>query len=552
MLHAFLKKGSFQDSVSLMLISRDLSKADDVNRVSIMMGTPANKDVFRETGLWHDLLNEAGPNDICVVIDSDEGETIVDVIGERLECAFANLAQGRKAATFPVVHTFKRASEVLPESNIALISIAGMYAHEPAMQALKSGRHVMLFSDNVSVEKEVELKTYGREHGLLVMGPDCGTSIINGAPLAFANRMPRGPIGIVGASGTGIQELCSQIALQGGGITHALGLGGRDLSEKVGGLSAITALEMMANDPETRVIAFVSKPPAPAVREKIAAVMQTVGKPVVALFLGTAPVKRRDGNVFFAYTLDEAARLAMELTNAEKVADSLPNVAGKRILGLFTGGTLASETAMLLSEALGVPQDAAHAEGYMLHADGHAVIDLGDDVYTRGRPHPMIDPSVRTERIDALVQETDFGVLLMDVVLGFGSHADPAGAVAEAVKAVREKRGEPLVVIASVTGTEEDPQVRSAQIEKLREAGIVITSGPRESVMLAVRLTAERKDVTGGEAPTLLTKEPQVINIGLREFAQDMQTCGVRCVFHQWAPACQGDERLQKLLALMQ
>lgn len=256
--------------------------------------------------------------------------------------------------------------------------------------------------------------------------------------------------------------------------------------------------------------------------------------------------------MFFAYTLDEAARLAMELTNAEKVADSLPNVAGKRILGLFTGGTLASETAMLLSEALGVPQDAAHAEGYMLHADGHAVIDLGDDVYTRGRPHPMIDPSVRTERIDALVQETDFGVLLMDVVLGFGSHADPAGAVAEAVKAVREKRGEPLVVIASVTGTEEDPQVRSAQIEKLREAGIVITSGPRESVMLAVRLTAERKDVTGGEAPTLLTKEPQVINIGLREFAQDMQTCGVRCVFHQWAPACQGDERLQKLLALMQ
>ncbi len=552
MLHAFLKKGSFQDSVSLMLISRDLSKADDVNRVSIMMGTPANKDVFRETGLWHELLSEAGPNDICVVIDSDEDEDIIDIIDNRLETAFANLANGRKAATFPVVHTFKRASDVLPDSNIALISIAGIYAHEPALQALQSGRHVMLFSDNVSVEKEIELKTYGREHGLLVMGPDCGTSIINGAPLAFANRMPRGSIGIVGASGTGIQELCSQIALQGGGITHALGLGGRDLSENVGGISAVTALEMLAHDPDTRVIAFVSKPPAPAVREKVAAAMQMLDKPVVALFLGTVPAKRREGNVFFAYTLDEAARLAMELAQTEAVVDRLPNVAGKRILGLFTGGTLASETAMLLSEALDIPQDTAHADGYMLHADGHAVIDLGDDVYTRGRPHPMIDPSVRSERIDSLIQETDFGVLLIDVVLGFGSHADPAKAVAEAVKTVRKQRREPLIVIASVTGTEEDPQIRSVQIEKLREAGIVITSGPRESVMLAVRLTANRQGAAEDDVPSLLAKQPQVINIGLREFAQDLQSCGVRCVLHQWAPACQGNERLQKLLARMQ
>lgn len=551
MLHAFLKKGSFQDSVSLMLISRDLSKADDVNRVSIMMGTPANKDVFRETGLWHDLLNDAGPNDICVVIDSDAGEEIVDQIRERMENAFANLAKGRKSATFPIVHSFKRAVEVLPKSNIALISIAGMYAHEPAMQALKSGRHVMLFSDNVSVEREVELKTYGREHGLLVMGPDCGTSFINGAPLAFANRMNRGPIGIVGASGTGIQELCSQIALQGGGITHALGLGGRDLTEKVGDLSAMTALEMLSKDPDTKVIAFVSKPPAASVREKISSLMQTLGKPVVALFLGTAPVKRREENVFFAYTLDEAARLAMELTHAIDASAGLPDVAGKHILGLFTGGTLASETAMLLSEAIGVPQDAAHKEGYMLHADGHAVIDLGDDVYTRGRPHPMIDPSVRTERIDMLDQSPDVGVLLMDVVLGFGSHPDPAGAVSESVKALRERRKEPLVVIASVTGTEEDPQVRSAQIEKLVDAGIIVTAGPRESVMLAVQLTAQKATAAAGEVPALLTEEPQIINIGLREFAEDLQTSKIRCVFYQWAPPCQGNERLQKLLAKM-
>ncbi len=558
MLHAFLKKGSFQDSVSLMLISRDLSKADDLKRVSIMMGTPSNKDVFRETGMWHDTLDEAGPNDICVVIETEgASDAITDIVRDRMEAALLAMMQGRKSASYPIVHSYNRALRSLPDANITLISIAGMYAHEPALEALERGQHVMLFSDNVSVEKEVQLKTLGRQKKLLVMGPDCGTSVINGAPLAFANRMERGlgSIGIVGASGTGIQELCSQIALQGSGITHAIGLGGRDLSEAVGGLSALTALEMLDADPSTDVIAFVSKPPAERVRAKISEVMQGLRKPVVALFLGKNPTVRQEGNVYFAYTLDEAAQLALDLEKAVKSARHLPKVARQGILGLFSGGTLAAETAMLLGAALGLKADHEHKAGFMLHTDEHAVIDLGDDVYTRGRPHPMIDPSVRTERIDVIDEKT--GVLLVDVVLGFGSHADPAGAVADSVKALQAKRSSPLVVIATVTGTEADPQVRSEQIARLEDAGIIVLNSPRQAVMLATLLVkpeaCNKPEALLKEAVSpVLVKEPAVINIGLREFADDLQTNDVRCVFYQWAPACGGDERLQALLKLMQ
>ncbi len=553
MLHAFLKKGSFQDSVSLMLISRDLSKGDDVNRVSIMMGTPANKDVFRETGMWHDLLNEAAPNDICIVIDSDrQDDSIIGIVREHLEQAFVALTQGRKQQHFPVVHSFRRAQAALPKANLALISIAGAYAHDPAEQALKAGMHVMLFSDNVDVSTERRLKEMGRERNLLVMGPDCGTAIVNGAPLAFANRMKQGPIGIVGASGTGIQELCSQIALQGSGITHALGLGGRDLSEKIGGISALMALDMLSKDPASKVIAFVSKPPAPSVKEKVTQAMLNLGKPVVALFLGEVPAVRQKDNVFFAYTLDEAAQLAADLAHTESLRETLPNVHGKKIAGLYSGGTLAAETSMLMGQALGLPEDHEHAEGFMLRADGNTIVDLGDDMYTRGRPHPMIDPSVRNEKIIALARQSDVGVLMLDVVIGFGSHQNPAGEVADAVKTLMQKRGEnPLIVLATVTGTADDPQDRDAQVAELRDAGIIVAGSTREAVMLATRLVSAGPASNTG-TPAILKDEPQAINIGLRGFAEDLQTGQVSVVHYQWAPSCGGDERMRSILEQLQ
>lgn len=551
MLHAVVIKGCFQDSVTLMVVSRDLSANPQVNRVSVMMGTPANKNVFRETGLWHAALDAATPNDLCIVVDSEASDpATADAMAEAVSARLAELARGKRTAGYPVARSWRRAQQLLPEANIALISVAGHYAHEPARQALESGCHVMIFSDNVSLEKEIELKTLAREKGLLLMGPDCGTAIVNQAPLAFANRIPTGAIGVVGAAGTGIQEVTSQIARLGGGITHALGLGGRDLSERVGGISALTALDFIAQDPASRVIVFISKPPAASVKERILATLQAIGKPAVALFLGERVIARNVGNVHFTQTLDETAALAVELTGIDSRLAILPDVSGTTICGLYCGGTLAAEAAFLLAERLAVETDAAHPDGVMLHALGHRIIDLGDDSYTRGRPHPMIDPSSRNDVIAKLSDDPAVGVLLFDVVLGYGGHLDPAGELARAVGELRLARGAaaPLVVIATLTGTIGDPQDLAGQTRALEDAGIIVAESVRAAVLLAASAVSA-KPASAGEAPPLLRETPAVINIGLRGFADDLLHNSVRVVHQQWEPAAGGNERLQRLLA---
>jgi FdrA protein len=363
MIHAFIKKGCFQDSVSLMLISRKLSESENVDDVSVMMGTPANKSLLETTGFWHEDFAQATPNDICVAVRTDiDDTTIMQTILQQLEEALKTLAQGASGGqSLQQVRRWESACQKLTDANVTLISIAGEYAAELAHQALDHNKNVMIFSDNVSLEDEIALKTRARDKGLLVMGPDCGTAIIAGTPLAFANVMPEGSIGIIGASGTGIQELASQIALHDGGITHAIGLGGRDLSAGVGGISALTALEMLAADQKSRVLAFVSKPPADAVRQRIIAAMKASGKPVVALFLGYRSPLSRDGNVWFATTLDEAARLACLLARVADRRQALSATRSGVIRGLYTGGTLAAEAAGLLADYLNVTTDAASA-----------------------------------------------------------------------------------------------------------------------------------------------------------------------------------------------
>lgn len=551
MLHARLIKGNFQDSVTLMVLSRDLSALPEVTRVSVMMGTPANKDVFRETGLWHDLLAEATPNDLCIVVDAEDADpAVADAIAARTGERLTELAKGSGKARYPVARSWRRAREMNPKANIALVSVAGQYAHGLAREALEGGLNVMIFSDNVGIDQERDLKTFARDRGLLVMGPDCGTAIVGGAPLAFANRVLAGPIAVVGASGTGIQELTCQIARRGHGITHALGLGGRDLSEAIGGLSAETALDLVAADPATRVVAFVSKPPAPAVRAKLLDRMAKLGKPVVALFLGDRPGRRDFGDVHLARTLDEAAALAVELVEIDALARDLPRPTAHGIRGLYTGGTLAGEAAGLLAEALDLVPDAAHAEGFMLRTEHHRIVDLGDDVYTRGRPHPMIDPFARNELVVALAKDADAGVLLVDVVLGFGSHLDPAGELARAVEEMRAARGDasPITVVATLTGVADDPQDLAVQSQKLEDAGIVIAGSVRAAVLLALRLLTPPGAATG-TPPALLGEPAAVVNIGLRGFADDLAANGVATVHLQWEPAPEGADRLRRLAA---
>ena len=552
MLHGILIEGTFQDSVTLMVVSRDLSALPNVNRVSVMMGTPANKAVYRETGLWHAALEQATPNDLCIVIDSDDTDPdVASGMATQVQERLQEQARSKRQAGYPVVRTWRRARQLMPEANLALISLAGHYVLGPTRQALQDGCHVMLFSDNVSLADELELKTLARSKGLLVMGPDCGTAIINKVPLAFANRIPEGPIAIVGAAGTGIQEISTQIASRGGGITHALGLGGRDLSEQVGGISALTALGFVAADPASRVLAFVSKPPAAAVKTRVLEEMLKLGKPTVVLFLGERPARRQQGNVHFAQTLDEVAALAVEIAEIDAHVRELPAVSGQGICGLYTGGTLAAEAAFLLAESLGLEMDKAHDEGFMMRTAQHRVIDLGDDVYTRGRPHPMIDPSLRSEMIRKLAQEPAVGVLMLDVVLGFGAHIDPASEVAQAVADMRAARGAtPIVVIATMTGTRDDPQDLGEQAQKLESAGIVVAPSVRSAVLLATQAIAIPV-AASGKPPALLADTPAIVNIGLRSFADDLYTAGAKVVQEQWAPVAGGNQRMQEMLAVL-
>ena len=551
MIHAFIKKGSFQDSVSLMLISRKLSESPNVEEISVMMGTPANKSLLEATGFWHPQFSEATPNDICVAIKTAVADgTITEQISEALDAALKALAQGQQGGKRLLkARSWRMARQKLPDANMVLISIAGEYAAELAEQALDDGCNVMMFSDNVSVEQEVALKTKARSKGLIVMGPDCGTANIAGAPLAFANLAPKGMIGVIGASGTGIQELISQITLAGQGVSHAIGLGGRDLTAAVGGISAISALRMLAADPQSQVLAFVSKPPAETVRKQVIAEMKTLGKPVVALFLGAQNPVRQEGNITFASTLDEAARLAAMLAHIQQMAAQQPAVCGGKICGLYAGGTLAAECAMLLAAELGLEADRQHQQGSMLNTEGHRIIDLGDDFYTQGKPHPMIDPSTRNQEIARLAQQPQVGVLLLDVVIGYGAQEDPASSLADEVKRLREKRGaaQPLAVIATVTGTEQDPQQRSKQIATLSAAGIAVMNSLPEATLLASQLIAP--PLVGITAPTpAMLDGVSVINAGLRSFADDLQTNDISVVHYQWAPVAGGNQRLANIL----
>ena len=551
MIQSFIKKGSFQDSVSLMLISKKLSNLDEVDEVSVMMGTPANKSLLTATGFWSDKFNDATPNDICVAIKTNNDSiNVVDLISTQLEDALKNIAQQQQGGSKLLkARRYASATQKLPDANLVLISIAGEYAAELAEQAIDDNKNVMIFSDNVPVNDEIRLKTKASSKDLIVMGPDCGTAIIAGAPLAFANVIPKGNIGVIGASGTGIQEVISQIALLNQGITQAIGLGGRDLSQEVGGISALTALKMLAADEQSQVITFISKPPAESVREKVINAMKLINKPIVALFLGSTIDKVQDENIYFAKTLDQAARLACLLAKVEVAARALPKVTKQTISGLYTGGTLASEAAMLLAQELHLSINEDHDKGIMLDENGHKIIDLGDDFYTVGRPHPMIDPSIREQEISKLGAQKTVGVVLLDLVIGYGANPNPAESIIAGYKAACAQRSSdnPLIAIATVTGSQQDPQCRSQQITALTENNIVVMDNLPEAVLLAKKLITPTKS-TGSLKSYPLLNHISVINAGLRSFAEDLLSSNVPVVHYQWAPIAGGNQKLAAIL----
>ncbi|MBO0851950.1 MAG: hypothetical protein J2P20_20990, partial [Pseudonocardia sp.] len=387
-------------------------------------------------------------------------------------------------------------------ANLALISTPGRYAAAEALKALRLGLHVFLFSDNVPVEQEVRLKRYAHRHGLLVMGPDCGTAIVNGVPLGFANEVCRGEVGLIGASGTGLQQVSSLLDTWGVGMSQVIGVGSRDLSQEVGAISMLDALDALAADPATRVIGLVSKPVAAPVAHRVLRRAARAGKPAVVAFLG-ADVQdlpeAGDGTVAVS-TLEAAAGALLRLATGGPpppgpVHDTLTLASGlggrRRLLrALYAGGTFAHEAVFLLEGSLGTI--ARSVDRYVPGAPPglpgrHLVLDLGDDQFTVGRPHPMIDPTVRTEFIRAAAADPETAVIVLDVVLGHGAAPDPAGDIAPAIAEATRVPGGPLVV-AFVVGTAADVQALAAQQRRLTDAGAVLALDSTDAARLAGEL----------------------------------------------------------------
>jgi len=480
----FVRKSYYRDSVTLMRLSRDMEAVAGVSAAAAMMGTPHNRALLEQAGLLARDGAAAEPADLIIAVVADSAAA-ADAARSAAEHALVASKPPAPTATSAAPRTLGSALKLLPDANVALISVPGAYAGAEALKALRAGLHV-------------ECKRVALERGLLMMGPDCGTAILDGVPLGFANAMPRGRIGLAAASGTGLQEVTCTLARAGEGVSQAIGVGGRDLSDEIGGVMMLRALELLAADADTRVVCVVGKPAGARVAPRLAEALAKVSKPcVVWLPAAPGPSTIRGHNVHVAATLEDAGRAAVALARgttptateyAESAAD-IERVGGdaarrlapgqRYVRGLYAGGTLAYEAAGLLAQSLG--EVALTGDGA-----GHRVVDLGADVFTLGRPHPMIDGGVRREWIDKEGRDAGTAVLLLDVVLGYGAHPDPAGEVLPAVRAVRERR--PMAVVGSVCGTDADPQSRAAQVERLRGAGVVVMESNAQAARLAAAI----------------------------------------------------------------
>ncbi|MFC6287495.1 FdrA family protein [Nocardioides sp. GCM10027113] len=475
--HVEVRSGAYADSVALLQVSRSVQDTPGVEAAQVAMATPLNVDVLTSMGFA--VPAEAGPNDLVVALRlAPDGD-----LGQALSAVDAALAATTRRTT--------GAAEVAPPRTsgaalrgagdaVVLVSVPGASALVEAMDALDAGRDVMVFSDNVPVEQELALKRTASERGLLVMGPDCGTAVVGGVGLGFANATSPGPVGIVAASGTGCQQLLSLLDHAGVGVGSALGVGGRDLSADVRGLSTREALRRLDEDPSVELAVLVSKPPADDVAAEIREYAASLSTPVELALLG-------EGQPDLT-TAAEAVlrRLGREVPEWPVTGAAKPKGRG-HLRGLFVGGTLCDEAMLIAAESLGpirsnIPLSPDLALGPELLADGHTMVDFGDDTLTRGRAHPMIDPTLRLEHLARAAADPATGVLLLDVVLGHGAEADPAGGLAPALAGID------VPVVVAVVGTRLDPQDLDRQVRTLAEAGAEVHLSNAAATRRAIEL----------------------------------------------------------------
>ena len=547
-----VRPGAYYDSVVLMQLQGGLIDLPGVVDAGVVMATAANCDLLAANSLLPESIT-ASPDDLLIVVKAESdssAKNAMDQIDSLLVKRRSSIAQDFRP------RSLGGAAKQLPEASWVLVSVPGRYAARVAREALELGKHVFLYSDNVSLEEEISLKKIAREKGLLVMGPDCGTAIINGIGLGFANHIRRGPIGLVGASGTGLQAVTTHIHNLGGGVSHAIGTGGRDLKSDIGAITAHQALDLLSRDPETKVIVIISKPPSPDVATQLISAAQGTGKPVVIYFIGYPTPARKIGNVHFAISLSEAAELAVN-SNWEFVNENTLTNPNYYLRGLFSGGTLAYETLLGLQASLSPIYSNAPITDQQtlkdpLHSECHTIIDLGDEFFMVGRLHPMIDNDLRLRRMRQEAADEQVGMILFDVVLGDGSHLDPAAELVTVIEVIRKTRSRELEFVAIVIGTNDDPQNTEAQLEKLKEAGVTVFRTVTEAVEYSSLRFRTDKESKGASVNLEQLKQPlAAINIGLESFYESLTSQGAQAVHVDWRPPAGGNEKLASLLARM-
>ena len=473
--HVEVRRGTYHDSVTLLGVSQEVQRVDGVDGALVAMATELNIDVLRDLGFDTGAVGDATPNDLLVAVRATADALPAAL--ERMDAALhSRPAPGSDGWGAPPPRTTRAAARD-SDATVALISVPGAHAFVEAMDALRAGLHVMVFSDNVPVEQEIALKAEGRRRGLLVMGPDCGTAIIGGVGLGFANVVRPGPVGVVAASGTGAQQVCCLLDDAGVGVSHVIGVGGRDLSAEVGGASTLQALDALDDDDATELILIVSKPPDATVLDRV---VERAAGCSTTVVMGVVGLRSPDLTTVTRDAIGRVGRAPWEPRHWDP--PQRPAGGAATLHGLFSGGTLCEEAMAIAAGTLGpiasnVPlRPEWHVDPLAAH-DGHAMIDFGDDALTRGRPHPMIDHSLRLARLEQESRRPGDHVILLDVVLGHGADADPAATLAPAIRSARERadvRGDRVVVVVSVCGPRDDPQGLERQARRLADAGAVV------------------------------------------------------------------------------
>ena len=555
-----IRSGVYYDSIVLLQLQQFIAGLPGIIDAGVAMATPTNKEILAQSQLLLDTAKAAGADDMVIAVKAHTPEAAREALARVDSFLERSRSSGGGEYTPRSIET---ALAMLPQSHLVLISVPGRYAAQVAEQAIAGGQHVFLYSDNVPVAEEKRLKEKARQRGLMVMGPDCGTAIINGVGLGFANQVRRGNIGVIAASGTGLQVVTSRIHQLGAGISQAIGTGGRDLSEAIGAITAHQALALLQADHQSEVIVLISKPPAPTVAAKLLQAARAIAKPVVVNFLGYQAASGSQDNLHFVTSLDQAAIQAVKLAeNTGKYAvepiTAAPFAPGQKYLrGLFSGGTIAYEALIFWQDYLD-PIAANIAYGRVAPvasaalSQGHTILDLGADEFTVGRLHPMMDQETRLRRLQQEAEDPETALIFLDVVLGYGAHPNPAAELAPAIVKARktaDQAGRHLEIVAIVVGSEEDPQDMLAQEKQLQQAGARVERCLESAVAYAARQVAGLSRQSAD--PAWLAQPLAAINVGIKNFYDSVKSQGAAIVHVDWRPPAGGNEKLLSILQRM-